>query len=329
MPSPYPMTRHDPSPPVDLSDEAERDRPSSDAARAFFDIALSSGKRLLKVFALCTAFLFPYSSFAEVDVLFCPSDGINRYNKLEELIERNPEVFLLHNIGFVALCIGKHSIGLGYLQQASDAGYIASTHLLGIYFKHNQTFSRSEKRTESLQDLNAALEYYRKAADLIDSIPDYPNSVATGVNRGMDDIEYYVYTSYYVFATIPELYFRGYDKAMEDMLESAEKVSYIDTSEVLSRMQSSAERCLRRPSLSGWWDKEKTVYEVQQFRCRAYLNYATAVLPLEEERAKAAGACEVRLSECEAHRKVLNDINQLKVILTQEINSLPEEFIRR
>ena len=38
MPSPYPMTRHDPSPLVDLSDEAERDRLSSDAARAFFNI---------------------------------------------------------------------------------------------------------------------------------------------------------------------------------------------------------------------------------------------------------------------------------------------------
>ena len=148
----------------------------------------------------------------------------------------------------------------------------------------------------------------------------------------MDETEYYVYTSYYVFATIPELYFRGYDKAIENILKSAEKVSYTDASEVLSRMRSSAERCLRRPSLSGWYKKEETVYtvyEVQQFRCWAYLDYATAVLPLEEKRAKAAGACEIRLSECEAHRKVLNDINQLKVILTQQINSLPEEFIER
>ena len=38
MPLAYPATRHDPAPPIDLSDRAERNRLSSDAARAFFNI---------------------------------------------------------------------------------------------------------------------------------------------------------------------------------------------------------------------------------------------------------------------------------------------------
>ena len=103
---------------------------------------------------------------------------------------------------------------MGYLQQAADAGYIGSVYVLGLYFKLNQSFDSSEKhKTHSLQDLNAALKYYNQAADLIDSIPDYPYG-ETARDLGMDEIEYYIYTSYYVFATLPELYFKGYETAI-------------------------------------------------------------------------------------------------------------------
>lgn len=279
------------------------------------------------------------------DVLSCGSGygyssydySIERYNKLKGFIQKRPAIFLIHNLGIVSLCMGKDREGMGHLQKAADAGYIGSVYLLGLYFKLNQTFNSSEaNRTHSLQDLNAALEYYNRAANLIDSRPDYPfegeHGTAveggTSVNLSMDQIEYHNYTSYYVFATLPELYFRGYDKAIENILESEEKLDYTDAFEVLSKMQSSAERCLKRPSLAGWEDKREAVYEVQQFRCQAYLDYAKAVFPLEKERAKTVRTCENRLSKCEAHQEVLHEINGLKDIMIRQINSIPAEFRR-
>ena len=275
-------------------------------------------------FALAVSFNV---SAAGKDVLRCSSsDNINEYNDLQDLIQNSPKLFLMNNLSIVSLCIGKEREGMGYLQQAADAGFIGTVYLLGLYFKLNQTFDTSEKHeTHSLQDLNAALEYYNKAADLIDSIPDYPEG-GTPQDLGMGEVEYYSYTSYYVFATLPDLYFRGYDTAMDNILESPEKLDYTDAFEVLSKMQHSAERCLQRPSLSVWYDKQDAVYGAQQFRCQVYLDYAKAVLPLEEERAEAARACETRLSECEAHQEVLNEINRRRDVMTQEINSLPLEF---
>ena len=41
MPLVYPVTRHEPAPPVDFSDRAERQRLSPDALRAFFNIMAS------------------------------------------------------------------------------------------------------------------------------------------------------------------------------------------------------------------------------------------------------------------------------------------------
>ena len=260
------------------------------------------------------------------DVLRCGNSyNIDLYNDLHEDIQRDQASFLIHNLAIASLCIGKDREGMGHLQKAADAGYVASVFLLGAYFKLNQTFNSSENKTHSLQDLNAALEYYHKAADLIDSIPGYPPEDAT-VNTGMNEIEYNSYTSYYVFATLPELYFRGYDKALENILESEEKLGYTDAFEVLSKMQSSAERCLRRPSLAGWYDKQEAVYEVQQFRCQAYLDYAKAVFPLEKERAETVRTCENRLSECEAHQEVLHEINGLKDVMIRQTNSIPAEF---
>lgn len=217
--------------------------------------------------------------------------------------------------------------GWGICKKAADAGFIASVYFLGLYFKLNQTFDSSEKhKTHSLQDLNAALKYYNQAADLIDSIPDYPEG-NTARDLSMDTIEYNVYTSYHVFATLPELYFRGYDKAIDNILKSPEKLDYTDAFEVLSKMQHSAERCLQRPSLSAWYEKQDAIYEAQQFRCQVYLDYAQAVWPLEEQRATVARACKTPLSACEAHQEVLHEINRLKDIMTQNISSLPVEFL--
>ena len=82
--------------------------------------------------------------------------------------------------------------------------HIAATHLLGLYFMANRSFNREERgRISNLEDFNSAIHYYEKAARMIEETNSYPK----GTTEDMEEIEYYVYTSYYVFATAPELYF--------------------------------------------------------------------------------------------------------------------------
>ena len=226
----------------------------------------------------------------------------------------------------MSLCIGREAEGLAHLQKASDSGHIAATHLLGLYFKLNQSFSRQELgHIESQDDLNSAIHYYEKAAQIIDDTSNYPE----GVTADMGELEYYLYHSYYIFATIPDLYQYGYSKAVEEILNSEEKLTYVDTLDVLGKMRDAAERCVQRPSLSGWYDKEAEVYEVQQVRCGAYLDYARAVLPLEQRRIEVAQSCTVPLGRCPNHQNIVNQLDQQRRMMEAAINTIPAQYLER
>ena len=283
-------------------------------------------KNVLKAFILSFSLMFSLNSFGVVDLIRCKSHyNLEKYNELHQRIKKNPRITSIYNLGIVSLCLGKEE-GMSHLQKASDSGHIAATHLLGLYFMANRSFNRAERgRISNLDDFNSAIHYYEKAAQMIEETDNYPR----GATADMDDIEYYVYTSYYVFATIPELYFSGYDKAIKDIVNSQDKVSYVDTLEVLKKMRDSAERCVNRPSLSSWEDKGEDLYQVQQVRCGAYLNYAREVLPLEEGRIQIAQGCGDSLSECSNHQDILNQINQVKSMMNGAISSIPSEYLRR
>ena len=281
----------------------------------------------LAVLLVGIGFVFASNSFGTVDLFKCDSnDTLERYKKLHQLIKRKPRITSVYNLGIISLCIGKEAEGMANLQRASDSGHISATHLLGLYFMANRSFTRAERgRIGNLEDFNSAVHYYEKTARMIEENNNYPENTTTD----MYEIEYYVYTSYYVFATIPELYFNGYTKALEDIVNSRERLSYVDTLDVLRKMRRSAERCVKRPPLSSWEDKKETLYQVQQVRCGAYLDYARSVSPLEERRIKAAQSCKGSLSGCSSHREILNQINRIKSMMDGAINSIPAKYLER
>lgn len=283
-------------------------------------------KNILKVFVLSFSLMFSLNSFGAIDLIHCTSDeNLKEYNEIHQRIKKSSEILYVYDLGIVSLCIGKEGEGMSHLQKASDSGHIAATHLLGLYFMANRSFNRAERgRINSLEDFNSAIHYYEKAAQMIEETNNYPK----GTTLDMEEIEYYAYTSYYVFATIPELYFYGYDKALEDTVNSGEKVSYVDTLEVLRKMKHSAERCVERPALSGWYDKKADLYQVQQVRCGAYLNYARQVLSLEEQRIQLAQGCRGSLNSCSNHQETLNQINQIKSMMSGAINSIPSQYLK-
>ena len=279
----------------------------------------------LAVLLVGIGFVFASNSFGTVNLLKCTSgENLERYNELHQRIKRSSALLYVYNLGLVSLCIGKEDEGMAHLQKASDSGHIAATHLLGLYFLANRSFDRAERgRIGNLEDFNSAVHYYEKAARMIEETDNYPK----GTTEDMEEIEYYVYTSYYVFATIPELYFYGYDKALRDIVNSRERLSYVDTLDVLGKMRRSAERCVQRPPLAGWYKKKETLYQVQQVRCRAYLDYARSVSPLEERRIKAAQSCKGSLSGCSNHREILEQINRIKSMMDRAIHSIPAKYL--
>ncbi len=281
----------------------------------------------LAVLLVGIGFVFASNSFGAVDLIKCGgNDNLERYNKFHQLIKKHPKSLFIYSLGIISVCIGKEKEGMAHLQRASDSGHISATHLLGLYFMANRSFDRAERgRIGNLEDYNSAVHYYEKAARMIESLGNYPK----GTTLDMEEIEYQVYTSYYVFATIPELYFNGYNKALGDIVNSRERLSYVDTLDVLGKMRRSAERCVQRPSLAGWYDKKETLYQVQQVRCGAYLDYARSVSPLEERRIKAAQGCKGSLSGCSSHREILNEINRIKSMMDGAINSIPAKYLER
>ena len=280
----------------------------------------STIKNFVKVFILSFGFLFSLNAFSVGDILGCNSShSLERYNKLHKLIKNDSNIALVYNLAKTSLCLGKKNEGMSHLQKASDSGHIVATYLLGLYYKKNQTFNSSEK-TNSLENLNNAIHYYKKAAQLIEATPNYP----AGATEDMEYIESTVYTSYYVFRNLPDLYFKGYSIAVGNIINGIERVSYTDTLEVLDNMRITAIMCVERHSLSVWNSKRNIIYQAQQIKCEAYLRFAEAVYPLEQQRIPIAQTCQSPISECSKHQEVVNQVGQLVRDMFNKINSAPQ-----
>ncbi len=276
--------------------------------------------RSIKYLALCFALLFPLNAFSVGDLLGCnSSDTLERYNKLHKLIKNDSNIALVYNLAITSLCLGKTNEGMSHLQRASDSGHIVATYLLGLYYKKNHTFDSAES-VEGIENLNNAIHYYTKAAQIIESLTNYPE----GATEDMMYIESTVYTSYYVFRNLPDLYFKGYSFAIRDIVNGSTRVSYTDTLDVLNNMRTTAIMCVERPSLSVWKSKRDIIYQAQQIKCEALLRFAEAVYPLEQQRLQIAQNCAIPPSKCSEHKAIVGQIGQLVGNMFNQIRSAPK-----
>lgn len=261
-------------------------------------------KSLVKVFVLSFGFLFPLNAFGAGDLLYCSGNNtLKRYNDLHKLIKNDSNIALVYNLAKVSLCLGKTDEGMSHLQRASDSGHVVASYLLGVYYQKNQTFNHSEI-INNLEDLNNAIHYYTKAAQIIESTSNYPK----GATSDMEYIESKGYTSYYIFVDLPRLFFIGYTTAIRGVMNG--EASYTDTLDVLNNLRMTAIMCLERPSLSVWKSKRNIIYQAQQIRCEAFLRFAEAVYPLEQQRIQVAQNCIAPLRECPEHQKIVDQVYQ-------------------
>ena len=276
-------------------------------------------KSIAKVFVLSFGLLFSSNALAVGDVLVCNSSHtLERYNTLHDLIKNDSDVSLVYNLAKTALCLGKKNEGMSHLQKASDSGHIVATFLLGVYYEKNRSFNSSEV-TNGFENLNNAIHYYRKAAQIIESLSRYPK----GATADMEYIESTSYTSYYIFRNLPAQYFEGYAIAIENITKG-EGESYTDTLEVLDNIRLTSIMCLERPSLSVWKKKKDIIYQAQQIKCEALLRFAEAVYPLEQQRVQIAQNCPVPLSKCSEHKELLSRIYAFAGNMFNQMNSAPQ-----
>ena len=223
-----------------------------------------------------------------------------------------------YTVGVAYYCEGRVADGINYIEKASDMGDITASYALGLYFRSDKTGDVSKMEPEVQDNYDAAIFYYKRTASLIESSSTYPH----GVDFDLPAREGSLYMSVRTYLALTDLYYIGYGRALGDMLKN--NVSYTDTIKVLTNMQSSAERCLRRPSLSVWGGKQSQVAHSKKVICGAYKIFAEKAFILESKRLGIAKRCESSLRDCEEHKAVFGEIVKEAQKLAKTTHSVPK-----
>ena len=249
------------------------------------------------------------------DMIDCSDSSFEDYRTHKRIYQNDPnDEGKAYIVGIEALCLDKIQEGMAYMQRASDNGHVAATKVVANFYYSDGTFDNTNGLTEDQTKYDATIYYYERAADQIESAPNYPR----GVNEGQPYLESVNRTSAYVFADLPNIYYMGYVYALSDIVYSSEKLLYEDSIEVLNKMEDSADRCLRRPALSQWGSKRDRTYRAMQIQCQARKEFAAQSIPLEQKRMRVARNCSGPLGDCPEHKEI---VNQLGRVHTNGLNS--------
>ena len=221
-----------------------------------------------------------------------------------------------YSVGLSYYCGGKVAEGVNYMEKASDMGEITASYFLGLYYRSDKTGDISRRVPEVQENYDAAIFYYERTASLIESDVNYPG----GIKGDLPSVEGNVYMSVRTYLALTSLYYNGYVRAIQEMLKK--NVSYTDTIKVLVNMQSSAERCLARPSLLVWKNRQSEIANSKKVICGAYKSFADKAFILESRRKEVAKRCDAPLSNCSEHKAVVNSLVEASQIMAKQVRSV-------
>ena len=277
--------------------------------------------QFIKYLIIFFSYLLSFSVVATDGVFNCDNHHTlqRNYKDLHQLKIKKADTVLWYNLAHTSLCLGKITEGMIYLRKASDAGHIMATYLLSIYYEKNHTLNPSEK-TKNLTNLNQAIFYATKAAELIKSTPHYPE----GTTNDMPHIEYQMHTSFYVFTYLPIFYFSKYILTLKQIIRNKKTIAYNDTLDILNKISETALACINRPVLAIWSENSESIYKIQQTTCDALLTFVETAYLLEEQRIQIHQNCIDSIIKCtEQHYEVTKKIIQLTDIMTIQIQLVP------
>ena len=265
-------------------------------------------------------FVFFVSAFS-VDVLACENVDMNAAGDAYIAAAPNDPV-RNYTEGYARFCQGRE--WSDYIGTASDLGHVTASYFLGEYHRKDKDFNSGVSVPTTQEDYDAAIFYYERAATNIENMSSYPRRPDGTVHEA----EAKQYISVRTFLHLISLYFDGYSYALGDMLKN--DVSYTDTIQVLENMKSAADRCLKRPSLSVWGERQKEVTNSKKVICQAQKDFAVKVLGTEQviglefQRIEIAKHCADSLSECEEHQAIIQEIVQASQEMNSKVNSVPK-----
>ena len=247
----------------------------------------------------------------DIDTSFSEEDN-NKY------IARAPnDPVRYYMVGLSYYCGGNKTKGINYMKKASDMEHIVASYALGWYYRTDRGSDPSQIIPQVQENYDATVFYYERGASYIEAEANYPYNTHTDV----PELEGKTYMSVSTFITLNELYYKGYVRAIMDMLKN--DVAYTDTIKVIVNMQSAAERCLKRPSLSVWGEKQSEIAHSKQIKCGAYKTFADRAFYLESQRIKVAKRCDVPLRECDEHENIVSQLIQASKEMGSQIRSVP------
>ena len=277
-------------------------------------------KGLMSLFLGALFLVFSGYVGAVGDMIGCDADdrSIESYNKFKRINQNNPgNTAVMFTLGIRAFCLNRIQEGMAYMQRASDNGHVSATKVVADYYYSDGTFSNANGITKDQKNYDATIYYYERAAEQIESAPNYPK----GVNEDQDSLENENRTSAYVFTQLPFIYYRGYVSAIMEILNSSQKLLYEDSVAVLEKMQDSANRCLRMPALYEWHNRRERTHRAMQLQCQARRDFASQAIDLERERIRVARDCSGPLSDCPKHKEIVGQLVNLSNIMGDRVRS--------
>ena len=248
------------------------------------------------------------------------------YQKRLRIISRKPnDRIQIYISGIYGLCAGKIQEGMGHIQRSAEMGHVQAYKVMAEYYRTDGTLDGVRDRhriTEDQQNFDNAIHYYRKTAQNIESNPDYPR----GVNRDQRSIERKDLSSASVFYWLTYLYYTGYTRALDEIMNSDEKLHYGDSLDVLGNMGDISQACLNRPSLSEWRERRQQVASLLKAGCSAMKDFVDTVWTLEQERIEVSGKCRSALRGCDAHQQLMNKIRSAENNMLKRLDANPPIF---
>ena len=157
-----------------------------------------------------------------------------------------------------------------------------------------------------IANYTAMMFYFRKAAQLIEDTPNYPENVPPEVYQA----EKKFHISFMVFTYLPALYFSGYYASLQNVLPALDQhkklLLHKDSIQTLNKMLYASLRCLDR--LATLEEHNETLSKIMQKNCALTKLFSEETYSLEKERLQLAKKCDKDIKQCPAYRKLTQRI---------------------
>ena len=225
-------------------------------------------------FFLCLALFAVEQSMAQIGWLDCEGVTYDLYELQQEKAAGGSLSNLedgLFKTAFFSRCLGKEKQALKYFNQAADLDFIPSLFILAEYYRKKRKFSCV--LCEEAEDSNTAraVEFYRRAVDLIHQKEMYPQG-------RLKVYELELYVSYNSFFHLPRLYYAQYLSLILDRRLG---------SEVLQQMKDFAVICRQVFKRGLWVNYDEGSVNRLRAICTGTLLFSESALALEEKTRKS------------------------------------------